>query len=227
MFIINPYIFEDTAWSPADLPNILTWHDAADESTFSYLSGAVYQWRDKSGNNNTFQQAASSKRPFRQGTLNGLPLVEYNGTDKYLQLGTRLTNVRTACILCKWTDTTGDYRFIFGDSLAGNTYDYHGNTAASNKLIGTGVSSNVTGGDLWVDGVSTDPSLAPRYTDWTQHIFANSGDTTIGNFSADRDNTYGSRSFKGQVAEIVLVSGVMTEADRLALGAYWTEKWGL
>lgn len=206
-------------WDPSYLPSVIGWYDASDPSTVVTDAGAVSEWRSKVGANHFIQATPGNRPAVSAGSLDAEDTIYLDGT-KWLDLTTRVTTVRTAAILCKWQDTTGDYRLIFGD---GSTYDFHGDTQASAKLLGSSAAATVTGGVKWIDGVSVaNPS---RYTDWTKHVFVTTGAATIGNFADDRG--IAGRNFKGNVAEIILMSSAITDTDRAALQNYWASKYAL
>ncbi len=72
------------SWTPARIPTAL-WLDASDASTITTVSGAVSEWRDKSGNNRHFTQSNSSYRPLLQTST-----VVFDGVDDFLTRGTML-----------------------------------------------------------------------------------------------------------------------------------------
>lgn len=69
------------------------WLDAADTSTITASSGAVSEWRDKSGNSRHVSQATSSKQPSTgTRTQNGLNLIDFDGSDDLLVTGASAPN---------------------------------------------------------------------------------------------------------------------------------------
>lgn len=74
-------------WTPAVLrPD--AWFDAADLSTISVATG-VSEWRDKSGNGKHVSQSTGSLQPsLQQGFLNGLPVLQFDGSDDWLGCNT-------------------------------------------------------------------------------------------------------------------------------------------
>jgi hypothetical protein len=77
LIYINPYSFS-APWTPAQLTTQL-WLDADDSSTVTTSSGAVEEWRDKSGNGRHCSQATSGLRPlYTSSSVNGKSAVEFN-----------------------------------------------------------------------------------------------------------------------------------------------------
>jgi len=81
-------------WTPADITTAL-WLDAADASTITESSGAVSEWRDKSGGATNFTQGTADARPATgSATLNGKNVLKFDGGDTLLA-GDALDNVWT------------------------------------------------------------------------------------------------------------------------------------
>lgn len=71
-------------WSPLALQPKL-WLDASDLTTITESSGAVSEWRDKSGNGYAFTQATSTSQPTTGSTTqNGLNVLSFDGTNRFL-----------------------------------------------------------------------------------------------------------------------------------------------
>jgi hypothetical protein len=66
------------AHSPATIDGLQVWLDASDTATLTVESGAVSEWRDKSGNGFHARQAVAALRPLLKGDgLNGRPTVAF------------------------------------------------------------------------------------------------------------------------------------------------------
>lgn len=71
-------------WTPADITTAL-WLDATDASTITTVSGAVSEWRDKSGNARHVSQANAAWRPaVVTNAINGLQVLQFDGSDDRL-----------------------------------------------------------------------------------------------------------------------------------------------
>ncbi|MFZ5832772.1 MAG: PEP-CTERM sorting domain-containing protein [Planctomycetota bacterium] len=72
---------------PTDLGGVRLWLDASDVDSNgvaggTYVSGGTATWQDRSGNNYDVSQASVSSRPtLGTRTLNGLPLMSFDGND--------------------------------------------------------------------------------------------------------------------------------------------------
>lgn len=75
-----------------EIPTFLTtdsalWLDADDSSTLTLVSGAVSEWRDKSGNNRHATQTTASNRPLLvTGGLNGTDVIRFDGSNDFLNV---------------------------------------------------------------------------------------------------------------------------------------------
>ncbi|GAG78537.1 unnamed protein product, partial [marine sediment metagenome] len=83
---ITSSIFSETAFSPADIANILQWLDASDASTITDTLGAVSQWSDKASTNHA-TQGTGIKQPVTDSvTINSLNALLFDGVDDSMDL---------------------------------------------------------------------------------------------------------------------------------------------
>lgn len=74
----NGWSIDTPPFVPTAVPGLQLWLDAADDSTFTYSSGAIVsQWNDKSGNANHAAQATVADQPSRSGTINAKSSVVF------------------------------------------------------------------------------------------------------------------------------------------------------
>lgn len=71
-------------FDPRDVPGLVIWLDANDPSTLTLSGQAVSEWRDKSGGNYHFTQTTGNNQPLYTGTLNGKPVVTFDGSNDSL-----------------------------------------------------------------------------------------------------------------------------------------------
>jgi hypothetical protein len=82
-------------WTPAEITTAL-WLDADDAGTITESGGFVTEWRDKSGNSRHATDPGSGLRPAYQATgFNGLPTLEFDGTNDRLGLSTAIATATT------------------------------------------------------------------------------------------------------------------------------------
>jgi hypothetical protein len=96
-------------WTPA-FTNTTLWLDASDSNTLTIVSGAVSEWRDKSGNDRHATQATSGARPtLKANQQNGLDAIGFTTAQEMA-----LPNV---------PQTSGQHIFFIGDTSAISTSD--------------------------------------------------------------------------------------------------------
>lgn len=87
-----------STWSPDDLTSLRAWYDADDSATiFDATTGGslpssgndVARWEDKSGGGYHVTQATAASRPhYVTNTLNGKPVMEFDGQDDWIEAST-------------------------------------------------------------------------------------------------------------------------------------------
>ena len=205
--------FGEQTWTPAEITTAV-WLDANDSGTVT--EGATFIWADKSGNGNDATQSSASLQP----SVSGANIV-FDGSDKLLTLDTRLNAVLSLYVMCNWTDTTGDNRVIVGDIVS---TAWHGDTAASGNLFSAAFgAADVINGDNYIDGTLTAGALA-RYTSRTVHAIQPVAGKDLDQIGRDRG--FSSRTFKGNLNEIVIVEGYLSTDDRQKMEGYLAHKWG-
>jgi len=227
----------DVPWTPADL-SPAAWYDAADAATITASSGAVSEWQDKSGNGNHATQATSTAQPTTgTRTLNGLNVIDFDGTDDQLldatfaslsslnlsifavQKHDRLdVQSMTAWGLGRNTSTEGlffhsSYNTVFslGCRYPENTNVYY--TENTNVELLSYVKAGTSSQEGWVDGVSKG---------------VNSG--TVTTFTTERlalGSRFSANYLDGSIGEFIVIPGAVSEEDRQKLEGYLAHKWGL
>lgn len=239
-------------FSPLDLSPAL-WLDADDNSTLTLVSGAVSEWRDKSGNNCHATQTNASNRPlFVANELNGTDVIRF-GT----QLINRFLNVSGLNLL--------DNCSIFISFKSDELNNQNANNKAtfvitiSEDLVNenTRYSQISMNGDNIFRFIAYNPSGVtssinhPRNTNWnlhTQLISFNNNNTyllnggslsttvsngarrNIGNLMTigipSFGNTFGMH-FIGDFSQIIIFPRVLTTAEREQVEGYLAWSTGL
>lgn len=214
-------------WSPADLPDLWGWWDADAASTFHYSSGTtVSEWRDKSGNARHLAGSAE-----RNATINGRTALAFNGTSHFLErdpvpappLGSTLLavarNTETGAVqrnALMIGAPNGDGR-IFRTS--GGAMALYQGAFLTTSAWGTVTRSIVgvfdhTSSSITVDSgtpVGGNAGSAPFGTRLRVGAFAGGSDTEL---------------WKGEIAELAVITSVITTTDRDAWFSYTAAKWG-
>ncbi|NLF72355.1 MAG: hypothetical protein GX575_25245, partial [Candidatus Anammoximicrobium sp.] len=202
----------------------LYWLDAADAATVSKDgSSYVSQWSDKTANGRDFQQVTAANQP-RHGvhTLNGLPVVTFDGSDDRLTLG-GVISAQTVFLVNKPT-ADGGLRGIWGSN---NPSDKGIRLlgAGGARWQATGDSNDFTypQGLMYVGDVQTNsfgsvgtPHVLTAYRGTSHPATYNT--TQLGWY-------YPGRYFQGDVAEVLIYGTALGLKDRLTVEGYLAGKW--
>lgn len=225
----NTYLKTDySAEVPPSPLNLVTscpcefWFDGQDAGTLSLNGNRVIQWDDKSGNANHLANAVDANRPTYNPVTGRLTFIDLNGT--YLTNTTiALTQPNTIYILMRVTSDV-------------NNFVYDGIT--SRQLM------RRNGGffDIWA-GVgfacahvadNNDHIHAAEFNGAASHAWLDGVDSGVGNpgaaglidFNIGASNVFGN-GMDGDIMEVFGYDCALTAAERTALDAYLTSKWGL
>jgi hypothetical protein len=248
---MNPRLLRPlaTGFNPKSLPGLALWLDASDPASVLLTDNAVSQWSDKSGNGRHFTQSTPNNRPSYVTTVNGRNAITFDGDNDVLfhssSLATTLlssTDGATAIYVFR-PDSDTTFAAInvctagvghidrFSD---GNTY--HGNLRISRFA---GVATNLvtsTGTQLIASRVQAASATHVLRRNRTQ---IHSGTSDLSGFRAGTGvilaagagvNT-GAPTFQvyfdGEICEIILVAGPMTDSAFSACENYLGRKWGI
>ncbi|HRP76910.1 MAG TPA: hypothetical protein PKZ27_15010, partial [Rhodocyclaceae bacterium] len=232
-------------WTPAEITTAL-WLDAADTDTFTLVSGAVSEWRDKSGNARHATQSTAGNRPTRPGgQLNSLPVVRFDGTDDRMNLpalGVSGSDNRTFIAVATMTDPGSYTRLLFhqggngtetsstGDAwrvtLDGGTKNlrigvHDGGYTSAFNAVGTAIWGVLFEGTTLADNALYKNGVSEQATGTTS---INTVDAN--NRIADIPGTTG-KYMSGDVAEIVFIASAIDTPTRERIEGYLAWKWGL
>jgi hypothetical protein len=240
------------AWTPASLPNLVGWWKAdagaySDAGTTLATNGqGVWQWNDQSGNGLHLRQGTGVDRPvFLTGTLNGLPVLDFNAANSSSLLSTQTpgsppfngattspshlsgfivfkctatSNSRVLCIFNTFETAADGAALVFMNSLT-NPYTY-GNAFLSNCTITSGSWNEI--GSIF-DGSNNTMYLAnvAQTPAASTSTFSTTSNVSIG------CDAGGATNLTGQVAEALITTNVISSGDRSSLNTYFLAKWGV
>jgi hypothetical protein len=221
------------------------WLDGADDSSFTYSSGAlVSQWSDKSGNSRHFTQATTSSQPSRLVNIrqNNYPVVMFN-SDLLANTGFNWgASNSTLFVVAKEDKTlgTGYQNLITTGTGATGEWGYGiADDASFDELgifdIGQGFApfgTSMTNGNADVlafktSGISSGSVTAYAYKNGTSVAIqpATRGSTTSAAGMVLGSNSALNESFYGYVCEVILYPSQLSDTDRNLVEAYLKEKW--
>ena len=227
-----------TPWTPASLSDGLAmWLDASDSSTFTLASGAVAEWRDRSGNGRHVSQATAAQRPARvENVVNGRAVVRWSGAARGLTTASDLS-FGDFDVFVAFRDT--------GVSAYERLVDHEYTT-------GFWLGRDETNAGSWRSGVqeaALPHGRAVPLADGQWHIVqsrragtthtirgdggAGVSGTVSGSPTAARPVRIGARIdggaqelVDGDIGEVVLVAAALGDDDRLRLEGYLAHRWG-
>lgn len=233
---------------PDSLGGLVVWL-RADTAVFSQ-GQAVASWQDSSGRGNHATQSVSSQRPtFATNAINGLPALAFNrSSSQQLFLPTTTFNGMadlsnfTFLAVARWTG--GAQSGLFGGYRGSNTSNVGSsafeisNTGGALRLrlpspIDSTVSAAVTRNQWHVLGASMDQAAATARMFRDGAVIAeaagSTGTSLLGNFArlpvgSSFDD---SRTFGGQIAEVLLYNRSLSALERAALERHFSAKYNL
>ena len=227
---------------PTSVSGCTLWLDAADPNTLSGLS--VTTWRDKSGVGNN----ASSSSPPTQGTYNGYPVVNFNGSSQFmtssntvpLTTHTLIAVHRPAVINGNLQGNTSLFRFQ-ASSGPYVVFPYMQNTTPRGYITsadGAGVGSIDSDNSTLVENsvITAFNIIIAVISSGSQTIFRNgtqqSSDTKTLTGGTSSNLTIGSTNgtaqfYQGSLAEMIVYNANLTAVQRQQVEGYLAWKWGL
>lgn len=235
MWLLNPYRFG--GWTPANITTAL-WLDAADASTITTVSGAVSEWRDKSGNGRHAAQATADQRPtYSALSFNNLNSVLFgSGTPndflRTTNAGLPTGNGARSIFVAYKPNRANGVNPIVGQALSPNANSWfilHARDTADPYLAGysndvnstiapntnpksAGVTHNGSTCVLYLNGTS----VGTRNTTFN----TNTSELSVGGNGVDE-------YLFGLIGEVIYFSSAVDTAIRQQIEGYLAHKWGL
>ena len=243
----------DPSWNGSAMRLWLRADDGA-ETSAGVAAGngeTVEYWRDKSNNTYDATQSNSTRRPmFVASAHNGQPALQFDGTDDYMTLGDVLdqgTNSftiftvfssppktftlheglldkrdgsdRYSVLLFRSNHTTPGVYLFYGDDA----------TAAGAGPVGSDYSKVLDGNPHITTSVVDHGYRAYQYLDggtptWVDISGIGSQDNNV---ELRLAYSYGNGTWDGQIAEILMYRGALSDSDRQAVEQYLATKYGV
>lgn len=232
----------------------LGWWLKADEGVYedagsdaAETGDGVYQWNDASGNAIHIQQTSSSSRPeYVTGAINGLPVIRFNASNSEFLggvsadlfqnnyslfiVGYTSGNTETLLAVTFSVDhgilidgnASNQLRFLHRNptgATGGNNIDAGSSRSTSSVQILSFSRGTPSGGtqQFWINGTDN------QSTTGSQANFTSTGTIAIGRLGA----SYSSRYMDGDMAEVIIMTKEVNEAERIIIENYLASKYGI
>ena len=179
----------------------------------------IENWPDSSGSGANATRQGGTPRYIVNGG-NGMPVVSFATDGSTWFNFTAVTTIRTVFFVGRQNAPGNSINFILGHS---GTYHFH--TGSSGQIWnGTYTSANIRNGVTRLDGVPIDGTT----TFFNRHSMQVLSVRTTGNVEANqltRDRNINDRSWRGDIAEILIYDRALTDSEMLEAEAYLARKW--
>jgi len=211
--------FAEGDFTPASIPNLSLWvrGDAGLEPE------RVSSWTDQGGASNNLTQVDIAKRPqivFDQGSRQ--PVVRLDGLDDTLLFATGLTNIRTVFWVIRANASANtSYHYLLGQA---GSYDFC--SGATSKIWDTTyTNAAIKSGETRLNGAVVPGTTTNRPTNLSIISLVTTGNVKADAFS--RDRTYASRSWSGDLAELVIYDRDLTPSEVRSVSEFLANRYGL
>ena len=242
---------------PSVVLNAAVWFDAADLTTITEASGAVFQWNNKGSLGNVSQGTAAVQPTTGATTVNGLNVIDFAGdylTSVDASSVYKFMNDGTTWLMAGVFKHAGATKGFFGNSrgtTAATGVDYRSFSTGTQLVINVMDSSgsttttpvrdviSITENTFRIDSLICDPDngTAADRLSWFINDGADAA-TQTNTGTVDTGNpTYvlqigalgdNNGPLDGSIAELVIVSGAdATEGNRTIIRDYLNKKWGI
>lgn len=242
---------------PTDISSLQVWLDASDlntvyqdtgcSTTKASHDGVVGCWKNKKsgGGNNAAQNAGGSQPKLKKYALNNLPVVVFDGTDDYYDID--LTSLVGSPLTIFAVDIRGSNKV--------SNYFVGTGPGANNNSLNYGWRDNTSQFtmDFWNSGVNS--SAAPAFVantpafsrarfsssagknvkvvvNSTSYTNSSAGQTTALAAAANGRIGWGANNqaafqYNGSIAELIIYSAYLTDAQCKSIESYLASKWGI
>jgi hypothetical protein len=220
--------FIPVAFTPASLTNLKLW--VKSDTGITLVGSKVSAWADQSGNGNNLTQGTDANRPtFVSSQLNGYGTVQFDGiNDKMVSPSFTLAQPETIFIVYKNPSfDAGGYIF---DGITGDSGGYFQYGSSPFVYMYAGASfTPITGiaGAYFLATCIFNGASSKHQRNNAAEQTGNAGAASMGGFTLG--SYAGGTGYEGNphVAEVVVMSGVATAAQRNNMKTYVTNRYGI
>ncbi len=224
-------------FNPTAIANCALWLDASDAATITSSGGAVSQWNDKSGNGNNATQGTGANQPNTgTDTINGKNVIKFVSPREF-DLPSGLYNVpngSNSLFIVEKSIAAGPYIIINGvNSVNANGYtiNFGEGVGVDQRQYKHGVGFNINTDALttathiqgWIRNGSSNKIFEDGNVLGTA---ANATSSVLTSLTLGGNGNAGSRHFQGDIAEVIIYSTNLSNAQANTVGNYLAAKWG-
>jgi len=234
--------------TPSQISGLVGWWDFSDASTLYTDAGttlvsadgdAIYQANDKSGNGSHFTQSTAANRPlYKTGIKAGRSVARFDGANDIMATpdvaALRLTGGLTIITVLK-AGAVQNYQYLnkYNGAFQGWSVAVNGASGELGFYTDGGGWDNPTGDatQQWLTHTVTDTAAgaANQYKTGVHGLTTAAATITSATNELELGGTAvgaGAR-FTGDIAEVLIFSAVLSDADRIAVEKYLCDKWGI
>ena len=211
---------------PLTIPGCGIWLDGADTSSMTLSSGAITQWRDKSGSSNHFTPISGTPTSISD---NGKTVVNF--TAGAIMTSANQISFTTSSAFFIVSKLSGEV-VNWGNMLLGFTNINGGDKSirfVENRLIGTGGfgdDNELANGSYYVNG-TFNPSFGSDIYLNVYSLISTIAPQSGGTSSVTLSSSFMDRNFVGNIAEFIFYPGGVSDIQRQTIEGYLTKKWGI
>ena len=224
-------------FNPTSISGCQLWLDAADPFSLTLSGANVTQWNDKSGSN--YNATASGASPLVANRLNGLPGIQFTGTNSFSGTASNTGTTVSVFIVAEMSASTGSYgRIVSLGTAATDDFNSTARTAAilrqlTNQAITSYRNSelgvvSVTYNTPFIGGSFYTGSINIMYSNGTAGTsVASSGSFNYSLYAIGTNAGLGPVNLVGYVYEVLIYNTSVTNTQREQVEGYLAWKWGL
>lgn len=229
-------------WDPSQLSSLEAWYKA-DAITGLSDGDPVSSWLDVTSNNHDLSATSTNEPVYKTAILNGLPVVEFDGTET--DLGVSSTGVINSAAdawvyVVHTVDNAASNPFVLYISTTSNSTARLAIQPRSTgsvwfrvqgSAIGDTSAGATTSATWFITGMRTDGATLHAYQDGTELSLTNS--TITSGFPAETaavmrlGNDNSGSNLDGYIAEVVIGNEALSDSEREKVEGYLAHKWGL
>jgi PKD repeat protein len=217
-------------FKPNDITGLQAWFKA-DSANSVHLSGSnVAQWNDCSGQGNDLIQAAGANQPlYIAGALNGLPVIEFNGTSDYMKTAPFTLNQPEDIFIVYKPILWGMNKTIF-DGYTTEAMSLEGFPSSPSVSLYAGTSyaasnSNATVGRFHIVECFYGGANSYLKVDNSTQTIGNPGISNAGGFELGGMASYITYCSNIDVAEVIIYNRNLTNIEKLIVETYVSKKY--